>query len=124
MKRTALYPVAILLAVAILPLLWRRGAASAQPAAPPHPAQPVAGHWQYASLSARPGGRWVWHSPAGVIVGDRAHVYRELGGREKLDDDVFTVELLNHLGQRGWEMVTVAADEDQPVYWFKQPAGR
>src|SRR5579862_8722495 len=70
-------------------------------------------HWQYASLliSTRLS---KWTSPEGDLLeeGDRgyAKLYADLGGK-KPAGKVSTIDLLNLVGEQGWELVTIDGGE-------------
>jgi hypothetical protein len=82
-------------------------------------------HWQYASLliSTRLS---KWTSPDGDFLeeGDRGYVklYVDLGGK-KPPDKISTIDLLNLVGEQGWELVTIDGGEGPHQYIFKRTRG-
>lgn len=86
--------------------------------------EPPTRHWQYASLliSTRLS---KWTSPDGDLLeeGDRGYVklYVDLGGK-KPAEKVSSIDLLNLVGEHGWELVTIDGGEGPHQYIFKREA--
>ncbi|WP_271504328.1 DUF4177 domain-containing protein [Bradyrhizobium sp. CCBAU 11357] len=49
-----------------------------------------------------------------------ANLQRALSGEEQDAYAPRTIEILNSLGADGWELVTIARDQDGPVAFFKR----
>ena len=92
---------------------------AARSAAQPAPVQP---RWEYASF-LRSDEAAAWQAPDGSAVApDAFGVYEKLGGK-LLRDKVANTEVLNLVGQKGWELVAVThLPGPEMTYWFKRPA--
>ncbi len=89
----------------------------AQPTSAPSHAR-----WEYASF-LRSDEAAVWQAPDGSAVPpDVFGVYDKLGGK-LLRDKVANTQVLNLVGQQGWELVAVTHQPGpEMTYWFKRPA--
>jgi len=90
------------------------------------PAQPIAAapervEWEYGVL-LRPGSAGGWRAAGENLSATKAYtLYREMGGSEpELQFD--NSDLLSLLGQQGWELVAVVAEERGQSFYMKRPA--
>jgi hypothetical protein len=88
------------------------------PAQQPQRQQP----WQYASF-LRSDEAAVWQAPdQSAVAPDVFGVYEKLGGKLPRER-VANTEVLNLVGQRGWELVAVTHKPGpEMTYWFKRAA--
>jgi hypothetical protein len=87
--------------------------------AQPAPSQP---RWEYASY-LRSDEATVWQAPDESFVGQEVYgVYERLGGKLPRDK-VANTEVLNLVGQKGWELVAVTHQPGSTMtFWFKRAA--
>jgi hypothetical protein len=93
--------------------------AAARSSAQPAPAQP---RWECAPY-LRSDEAVVWQAPDESCTGlDVYDVYKRLGGKLPRDK-VANTEVLNLVGQKGWELVAVTHQPGPTMtFWFKRPA--
>jgi hypothetical protein len=77
--------------------------------------------WEYATY-VNAGLLSVWNTSQAKLDGDNAHeVYTRLGGK-KPRDRFTNVDMLDHLGERGWELVAIEIVDGGHKFYFKRPA--
>jgi hypothetical protein len=75
--------------------------------------------WEYGVFEL--GQEWIWCAP-GVLV--RTESQRDFAVEMKLNtygNPVGTLQVVNHLGEQGWELVEFSECPDISTYWFKRP---
>ena len=131
------YALAAAVAVALVVLVVMHGDAAAQqrgtdvyrgqerhapttPSAPPSPVPPQ--RWEYAVLRFEiVNARWAWIDPENTRTGDKARIYKDLGGYGRAGrGETSYVDIANQAGTLGWELNSVLEREKGTEIWFKR----
>lgn len=83
--------------------------------------QAAATNWEYSSFLSGYGDGYVWLAPGEKFFENKPEdIYIEMGcGKIKTH-----IELLNCIGSKGWELVTIIQDKSTPqheTFFFKRP---
>jgi hypothetical protein len=107
----------ILIAFAAILILIQHQSLRAEPSG-------IRQRWQYASLMTSPRlSKWTSPDAQRTEEGDQGylHLYTDMGGT-KPADKVSLIDLLNLLGNQGWELVAIDGGEGPHQYLFKRLA--
>ena len=90
------------------------------PTVPP-PAVPPQ-RWEYAVLRFEiVNARWAWIDPENTRTGDKARIYKDLGGYGRAGrGEISYVDIANQAGTMGWELTSVLEREKGTEIWFKR----
>jgi hypothetical protein len=88
------------------------------------PSKPHTAQWEYAVYRAW--GPWhQWQTPdADISIRGLPEFLRELGLKDVKNERTAEMELANHFGKQGWELIEISApgqDRAMWSFWFKRP---
>ena len=91
------------------------------PSAPPGAVAPPQ-RWEYAVLRFEiVNARWAWIDPENTRTGDKARIYKDLGGYGRAGrGEISYVDIANQAGTMGWELTSVLEREKGTEIWFKR----
>ena len=99
-----------------------RGSERHAPTTPSVPPAAAPQRWEYAVLRFEiVNARWAWIDPENTRTGDKARIYKELGGYGRPGrGETSYVDIANHAGTLGWELASVLEREKGTEIWFKR----
>ena len=109
----------------VLTLLGLAAIAALSAAAAPKP--PNATSWEYATYRSL-GNRYQWQSPdEDIFARDLGSFINQFKLKGHIRDDTAELELMNHFGQQGWELIQMTPPGETRgtwIFWFKRPKSR
>ena len=99
-----------------------RGPQRHAPTTPSMPPAALPQRWEYAVLRFEiVNARWAWIDPENTRTGDKARIYKELGGYGRPGrGETSYVDIANQAGTLGWELTSVLEREKGTEIWFKR----
>jgi len=91
------------------------------------PKPPNATSWEYATYRSL-GNRYHWQSPdEDIFARDLGSFVNQFKLKGHIRDDTAELELMNHFGRQGWELVQMTPPGETRgtwIFWFKRPKSR